>query len=173
MKRAILFVPKSELEAYFRGNTRQDIKIVAPALMTDALCARLLARGKDAKGEVPFDELCWRHSSAEEPNRVCNSADFAHESISPHAVGPLAISFANHGSVETYHHHEAHWEIYFSEHKMGAEYRLPGQPEAEEFTMDEGGAIVFGPGIAHRMRIYGLTIVLEVPAVLGDREKDE
>ncbi len=170
MKRTVLFIPKSELLEHFRKNSRQDIKVVTPAIMTKVLATKLRERGKDVKEEVPFEEICWTHSSAKEPNKICESIDLTDESIKPVAVGPVAVSFANFGSVETFHYHNEHWEVYFSEYKLAAEYRFPQKLLIEKKTMDEGGAVVFGPGVAHRMEIHGLTIILEVPAVPKDRE---
>jgi len=138
--------------------------------MTEALAMKLRARGKDVKEEIPFEEICWTHSSAKEPNKICESVDFTDELIKPAAVGPIAVSFANFGSIETFHYHKEHWEVYFSEHKLTVEYKLSEKSLIEKEVMDEGGAIVFAPGVAHKMEIRGLTIILEVPAVIGDRE---
>lgn len=170
MKRAVLFIPNSELLKYFQKNIRQDIKIVTPAIMTEALAMKLQSRGKDVKKEIPFEEVCWTHSSAEEPNKICESSDFADESIKSTAVGPVAVSFANFGSIESFHYHKEHWEVYFSEHKLAVEYKISEKLLIEKKVMDEGGTIVFAPGVAHRMEIHGLTIILEVPAIVGDRE---
>jgi hypothetical protein len=170
MKRTVLFIAKQEILEQFRKNTRQDVKVVTPAIMTEVLAAKLRARGKDVKEEVPLDDCHWTHSPAEEPNKICESADFADESIGTTGVGPVAVSFADLGSVETFHCHKEHWEVYFSEHRLGVEYKLHEKPQIQKEVMNEGGAIVFAPGIANRMEIHGLTIVLELPAVPRDRE---
>jgi len=169
-KRMVLFIPNSELREYFRNNTRQDLKVVTPAIMTEALAAKLQRRRKETKTEVPLNGVWWTHSSAKEPNKICEALDFTDESISSAKTGPVAISFANVGSIETFHRHKEHWEVYFSEQKLGVQYRLPGEQQVETKTMDEGGAVLFAPGVAHRMEIHGLTMVLELPAVKGDRE---
>lgn len=170
MKRTVVFIPKEEILEQFRKNARQDVKVVTPAMMTQTLAAKLRARGKDVKEEVPLGDCHWTHSPAEEPNKICESADFADESIRNTGVGPVAVSFADLGSVETFHYHREHWEVYFSEHRLGVEYKPHEKPEIRKEVLNEGGAIVFAPGIAHRMEIHGLTIVLELPAVSRDRE---
>jgi len=170
IKRKVLFIPNSELREHIRNNSRQDIKIVASAIMTEKLAAKLQRRGKDTKKEVPLDDMWWTHSSEKEPNKICEAIDFTKKSIALAEKGPVAISFADVGSVETLHYHKKHWEVYFSEHKIGAQYKLPGKEQLETRTMDKGGAILFAPGVIHRMDIHGLTIVLEMPAIKGDRE---
>jgi hypothetical protein len=52
---------------------------------------------------------------------------------------------------------------------MSAEYKLLEKQKTETITMDDGGTFLFAPGVAHKMVITGLTIVLEIPAVKGDR----
>jgi len=170
VKRSVLFISNSELREHFRNNTRQDLKIVTPAIMTEELAAKLQRRGKETKTEVPLKGEWWTSSSAKKPNKVCESLDFIDESIAPYMTGPVAISFANVGSVETFHYHKKHWEVYFSEHKLGVQYRMTGRQQVETKTMDEGGTILFAPGVIHKMDVHGLTIVLELPAVKGDRE---
>jgi len=170
MKRAVLFIPKNELLEHFRKNARQDVKVVTPAIMTEKLAVKLHRRRKDAKKEIPLEGISWTHSLADEPNRICEAIDFTDEPIIPSGAGPVAISFANRGSVETFHYHKEHWEVYFSEHKLTVEYKLSEKSLIEKKVMDEGGTIVFAPRVAHRMEINGLTIILEVPAVIGDRE---
>jgi hypothetical protein len=61
--------------------------------------------------------------------------------------------------------------IYTFNYKIGAKYKQPGIDKIETELMNDGGAIVFSPGIEHCMEIHGLTAVLEVPAVKRDREK--
>ena len=65
--------------------------------------------------------------------------------------------------------HRRHAEIYFSEHSLEAEYRLEGSDERGAFRLPEGGVLVFGAGVVHRVTLGGLTIVIEVPAVEGDK----
>jgi hypothetical protein len=169
-KRSVLFIPNNELREHFRINSRQDVKIVTPAIMTESLAIKLNKRGKDVKEEEPLDGIHWRHASATEANKICESFDFIDGFKGVPESGPIAISFATNGSNESFHYHKKHWEIYFSEHKIGAKYKLPGRDQIETESMSDGGTIIFSPGIEHCMEINGLTIVLEVPAVEGDRE---
>lgn len=170
MKRAVLFIPNSELREHFSTNSRQDIKIVTPAIITKALAEKLNRRGKVVKDEVPLSDISWVHSHDKAPNKICEALDFTNGSEVLSESGPMAISFANEGSIETFHHHNKHWEIYYSYHTIDAKYKLPGVEQIEIKSMDEGGAVIFSPGVEHCMEIHGLTIVLEVPAVKGDRE---
>ena len=171
LKRAVLFIPNTELREHFRNNTRQDIKVVTPAMITEALAAKLRKRGKDTKMEIALNGVCWTYSSAEKPNKICESLDFTDESIAFGKAGPVAISFANAGSVETFHCHKKHWEVYFSEKKLSLQYKLPGEQNIETMTMNEGGAVLFAPDVLHKMDINGLAIVLQMPAVKGNRSQ--
>jgi hypothetical protein len=170
MKRAVLFISNSELREQFCKNSRQDIKIVTPAIMTKVLAEKLKRRGKEIKEEEPLCDIYWTHSEANEPNKICEAMDFTNGSEIFSERGPMAISFANKESVESFHYHCKHWEIYFSNFKIGARFKLPGMEPIQTMFMDEGGAVIFSPGVEHCMEIHGLTIVIEVPAVEGDRE---
>jgi hypothetical protein len=172
LKRAVLFIPNTELREHFSKNSRQDIKVVTPAVITEALAAKLRKRGKDTKMEIPLDGACWTHSPAEEPNKICESIDFTDVPIVFDKAGPVAISFANAESVESFHCHKKHWEVYFSEKKLSVKYKLPGEQNIETMTMNEGGAVLFAPSVLHKMDINGLAIVLEMPAIKGDRSQD-
>jgi len=170
VERTVLFIPNSELHKHFHKNKRRDVKVVTPAVLTEELAEKLKKRGKKPKKEVPLEGIQWTHSSANKPNYICESIDFAMKSWMHRGIGPVAISFATDESVETFHHHKKHWEIYFSDHKLSAEYKLPGTKMIETKTMDDGGTILFAPGVSHRIKIHGLTIVLEMPGIKGDRE---
>ncbi len=169
MKRSVLFIGKKELLAYFNANERQDIKIVTPLIMTKELAKKLIKRGKIVKEESPLKGNNWSHSLAENPNRICESNDFNDELIMPNSNGPVSISFANIGSIESFHYHKEHWEIYYSEHKISSTYRLSKNSDVLTKTLEDGGAIMFTPGVIHKIEVHGLTIVIETPAVPGDR----
>ena len=170
MKRTVLFIDKQELFEQFSKNSRQDIKIITPAILTEQLAAKLIRRGKEVKDEIHLEGDHWIHSSANEPNRICESLDFTNDSqIPPNLKGPVSISFASIGSVENFHYHKAHWEIYYSEYKLTTEYKIPKNSQIITKTLQEGGAILFTPGVIHKMEIHGLTIVIESPSVIGDR----
>lgn len=170
MKRFVLFIPRVELQKHFHLNQRQDVKIITPEILNDILAEKLIRRGKSVKKEDYLIGNIWTHSDVEDPNKICESEDFMSETKDSYASGPVAISFANKGSVESFHYHKHHWEIYFSEHRLGSSFIIPGEEEIRSECMDEGGAIVFSPGVKHKMEIYGLTIVIETPGIKGDRD---
>lgn len=172
MKRTVLFIDKQELLEQFNKNSRQDIKVVTPAILTEKLATKLIQRGKEVKREIHLKGDHWIHSSAKEPNQICESMDFSGDSlITLDSKGPVSIAFATIGSVESFHYHNSHWEIYYSEYKLATEYRLPGKSQGITKTLPEGGAMLFAPGVIHKMEIHGLTIIIESPAVMGDREE--
>ena len=169
MKRSILILSLDEIRQQFACNARQSAKLVAPEILTPDLLDILLARGKQLKPERLLEGDTWRHSSADEPNLLCESGEFVDRHLPQYAQGPFALSIATERSEQDTHYHRQHIEIYFSEHPLGATYRL--LDEADERTVDlpSGGLIVFGPQVVHRMRLGGLTLVIELPAVTGDK----
>lgn len=170
MKRKVLFIDKQELLEQFKKNSRQDIKIVTPSILTEKLATKLTQRGKEVKKEIHLKGDHWIHSFANEPNKICESMDFTNDSLMfPESKGPISISFASIGSVEDFHYHNAHWEIYYSEYKLASEYKLSINSQVLTKTLLEGGLMLFTPGVLHKMEIHGLTIVIESPAVIGDR----
>ena len=169
-KRHVLAIPLREVEQHLSANQRQDIKIVVAHLMNPALFERLKARHKTLKEEDRLDTIQWTHSSPDEPNKVCEAREFNTDGRPEHA-GPFAVSFANASADQTEHWHADHTEIYYSEHGIKGTYILPGEEDAKRIALDAGGAIVFGPGVKHRVKLKGMTIVVEVPAVESDREE--
>ena len=169
MKRSVLILSLDEICQQFTCNTRQNVKLVAPQILTPDLFDILLARGKQLKLERLLEGDVWRHSSADEPNTLCESGEFVDQHLPQYAQGPFALSIATERAEQDTHYHRQHIEIYFSEHPLGATYRL--LDEADERTVDlpSGGLIVFGPQVVHRMRLGGLTLVIELPAVTGDK----
>ncbi|MCC6537516.1 MAG: hypothetical protein IT162_08210 [Bryobacterales bacterium] len=158
--RHVLAIPLDEVRAYFAVNERQSLKIVAPErLVSAALAARL-----GAKPEVPHAGETWRHSVPGEPNAMCESGEFE----AGDGAG-FTISFGTEHGVQEDHVHRRHTEIYFSEHPLRAYYRVEHDGAAGTLELPAGGALVFGPGVAHRVTLGGLTIVIETPAVTGDK----
>jgi len=90
-----------------------------------------------------------------------------------YAAGPFAVSFANELAEQDAHYHEYHIEIYYSTHRMSADYKSVGDSKHESKILQEGGAIVFGPGVIHKVCLGGLTVVIELPSVTGDRQNAE
>ena len=173
MKRRVLAIPKEELEAQFEKNVRQDVKIIAPSILTDELFRKLAARGKEVKSETPLDGIHWKHSGADEANRLCESSDFVDDCLPQYVKGPFSISFANERAGQEAHYHEKHFEIYYSEHPMSAEYRYIEDSEAQKpIELVNGGLILFSPNVIHKMRLGGVTVVIEV-ASMDDKVNEE
>jgi len=172
VKRRVLFIPLEEIEAHLAENSRQDVKLVVSEIMTDELAARLKARGKVVKQERALGEPFWKHSAATDPNFVCEARDLVDILLPQYANGPLTVALANERAEQDRHYHGRHWELYFSEHPIHARYRFLGdsedQPPAE---LDKGGLALFGPEVIHEVKLGGLTLVIEVPAVARDRYK--
>ena len=158
--RQVLAIPLEEVQRHFEVNERQNLKVVAPSRLGAEMMARLRA-----KAEVALDGDRWRHSPADEPNLVCESAEFAKSE-----GDGFTISFGNERAPQEAHFHRRHAEIYFSEHALAAEYRTEG--DHQTIDLPHGGVLVFGPGVVHRVTLGGLTIVIEVPAVEGDKFND-
>ena len=167
MPTTVLIIPMEEITEHLSSNTRQDLKLVAPELLTEPLYQLLVARGKNVKREEALVENVWRHSGPGQPNRLCESSSFCMGARQPD--GPFALSVANEKAEQDEHYHAQHVEIYFSEHSMGATFREPGEGAVQSVDLREGGIFVFGPGVAHKMRLGGFTVVIEVPGVRNDK----
>lgn len=164
MMRSVLAIPLEEVRRHFAVHERQSLKIVAPQRLGAALLARLREAGVDPKPETSLAGDTWRHTAPGEPNAVCESGEFGE--LGP---GGFAISFGTEHAPQERHVHRRHAEIYFSEHVLSAEYEVEADGRCGELKLPEGGVLVFAPGVIHEVRFGGLTIVIEVPAVAGDK----
>ena len=172
VKRRVLAIPLEELDGQFAKNSRQDVKIVAPSILTDESFRKFAAQGRNVKAEEPLDGFYWKHSEADEPNKLCEAGDFADDSLWQDVNGPFSISFANEHAAQDEHYHKRHFEIYYSEHPMSAEFRyLEDARPQTPIELNHGGLILFGPNVVHKMRLGGLTIIIEVPS-LDDKFKE-
>ncbi|NTW48951.1 MAG: hypothetical protein HGB19_04315 [Chlorobiales bacterium] len=167
MKRTVLIIPKEELAKQFSANARQDVKVVAPNILTEELFL-FLEKNKFLKPEIPLDGQVWSHASRTQPNHVCISSEFFKGEPSD-PTGPFALSFANEKAEQQSHYHRRHIEIYFSEHPLRASFRTLAEKRVRKINLGKGGALVFAPGVIHQMELGGLTMVLEVPAVSNDK----
>ena len=166
--RKVLAIPIEEVHEYFALNARQDVKIVAPEILAGELAARLRAAGKSLKPEQPLTGTEWRHSEGDAPNSLCESRDFA-AGLPAESAGPCALSFANEKSPQDAHYHPHHLEIYFSGRPLAAEFRVEPGSAVERLELQGGGVLVFAAGVVHRVRLGGLTVVIEIPAVKDDK----
>jgi len=170
MKRRALAIPLDEIEKHFRLNARQDVKVIAPEMLSAELYEKLTAKGKKLKREEPVNGHVWAHSSETAPNRLCEAKDFLDDSLGEATGGPVAVSFANERAEQEDHFHRKHIEIYFSEHPMAAEFRYVGEEKRQDtFVLFTGGLIIFGPNVIHRMKLGGMTLIMELPSVPNDR----
>ena len=169
----VLFVPLEEVRRHLESNERQDIKVVAPDILSATLFRRLTDAGKIVKPEEPLNAIDWTHSDGNSANLLCESSSFTIPSLIAEAAGPFAISFANEIAGQEAHYHERHIEIYYSTFRMSAAFKCVGDAAHQTRTLDEGGAMIFGPGVIHQMCLGGLTVVIELPAVAGDRKTAE
>jgi hypothetical protein len=165
--RYVLAVPLEEVCSHFEVNERQSLKVVAPARLGAALFEKLQAQGVNAKPEAPLAGDRWQHTGPSEPNLLCESREFAIPS-GPHNGG-FTISFGTERAPQEAHVHRRHAEIYFSEHPLTAEYRVEGGGPEGVLELPRGGVLVFAPFVVHRVQFGGLTIVIEAPAVEGDK----
>jgi hypothetical protein len=165
MRRTVLVVPLEEIRKHLDSNSRQDVKVLAPKRLSKALYERLLAKGKLVKQERLLDGPVWKHSTQSEPNCLCESGEFVERDTPSIAHRSCALSFASDKADQDDHFHREPVEIHYLEHPIAAKYRCPGETEHHAIMLEPGGAIVFGPGVVHRMELYGLTLVIEVPAV--------
>ncbi|HWT00904.1 MAG TPA: hypothetical protein VN256_11715 [Pyrinomonadaceae bacterium] len=173
MKRRVLAIPKEELDGQFAENARQDVKVVAPSILTNESFRKFAELGRDVKAEEPLEGFHWKHSEAEEPNRLCEAGDFADDYLWQDVNGPFSISFANEHAAQDAHYHKRHFEIYYSDHPMSAEFRHLEDPQPQPpIELKHGGLILFGPNVVHKMRLGGLTVVIEVASV-DDKFKEK
>jgi hypothetical protein len=169
MARKALFIPISEIKRHLEINKRQDIKIIVSKILDSALAQRLKTKGKEVKQEQDLKGDVWKHTGINAANNVCESHDFLNDWIPQYGQTPFAIAFANEKATQDEHYHEKHWEIYFSEYPIEALYRSLEESEFCSQNLEHGGAMIFSPKTVHKMRLSGLTIVVEVPAVHGDK----
>lgn len=172
MKRKVLAIPRYEVETHFAHNSRQDLKVVAPEIMSDELFRILKGKGKDVKQERPLDDKTWRHSAPGDPNLVCESSEFKDTLLPQSASGPFAISFANEKAIQDEHYHEQHLEIYVTDHRISAKFRAVDDAQCETITLPSGGILVFAPKVIHKVCLAGLTVIIELPAVAQDKKTD-
>lgn len=172
MKRDMLIIPLEELTRHFGTNERQDIKVVAPSILTRELYEILTQKGKRLKSEVQLNGDRWTKSYKTKPNKLCESSDFAFE-ISAETKGPFTISFANEKAEQEEHYHKYHAEIYFSEHRISGYYRKLGENTECPFELSNGGLVLFQPNVIHYVELGGLTLILETPALDKDRFVEE
>jgi hypothetical protein len=170
--RKVLAIPLEEIREHFAKNTRQDVKIVAPGILLGELVAKLKAVGRLVKPEQPLEGVEWRHSASDAPNGLCESREFA-AGLAAETSGPFALCFANEKGPQDAHYHPHHLEIYFSEHPLEAEYRHEANAPLERLKLAKGGVLIFAAGVLHRARLGGLTVVIEVPAVVDDKIVEE
>jgi hypothetical protein len=161
--RHVLAIPLEQVQKQFETNDRQSLKIVAVARLGTELFAKLRAQGIDAKSEIALEGSSWKHALAGEPNTVCESGEFG-----ALAGTGFTISFGNEHGPQEMHMHRRHAEIYFSEHALEAEYRVEGG-ESGRLQLPQGGVLVFAAHTWHKVKLGGLTIVIEAPAVEGDK----
>ena len=170
MKRKVFFIPLDEIVSHFKENSRQDVKIIAPDILTDHLFEMLKKKGKNIKKEKHLEGARWTHSKKSEANNICESSEFIDTCLPQYAQGPFAVSFANEHAEQEPHYHKQHWEIYFSEHSLGADYKLVEDSDYESIKLENGGVIIFGPGIIHMIYMSGITMIVETPSIAGDKE---
>jgi hypothetical protein len=166
--RKVLAIPLEEVREHFALNFRQDVKIVAPEILAGELIAKLKAVGRSLKAEQHLEGVEWRHSASDAPNELCESRDFAN-GLAEETSGPFALCFANEKGAQDSHYHLHHLEVYFSEHRLEAEYRVDADSSIERVKLDNGGVLIFSAGVVHRARLGGLTVVIEIPAVKDDK----
>jgi len=170
MKRSVLEIPLEEIKLQFETNIRQDIKVVAPSILSPELFEKLSKKG--IKRENPLTGSRWNRSFKTKPNNICEAKDFDYDSnISK--KGPFTISFANEKAEQEEHYHKQHTEIYYSEHPIKGSYKIldNSKETSEEISIElnQGGAIVFNPNVLHYIELSGLCFVIEIPAVENDR----
>ncbi len=173
MARKVLFIPINEIEKHLGTNTRQDIKVVAPSLLSEELYDFMTKKGKFLKHEEPLKGDTWEHSAQSEANQLCEASDFADDALPQYVKGPLAISFVNERATQDKHYHARHMELYYSEHSMIAEYQITRGSPYETVELDKGGLILFAPGVFHLVKLTGLNVVIEMPAVDNDRFEEK
>ena len=168
MMRKVLAIPLYEVRELFACNTRQDVKVVVPEILSAELIAKLMAAGRSTKPETPVEGVEWQHSRRDAPNQLCESREFATE-LAQETSGPFALCFANEKGPQDAHYHPHHLEIYFSEHPLEVEFRSDANSPIERLALDHGGVLIFAAGVVHRARLGGLTVVIEIPSVKDDK----
>ena len=92
-------IPKDEVEDYFQIGERQDIKIIVPERLTEALWEILARQGKSLKPELPCKDIVWRCPGPGEPIQNWRSDEFklepAADSASPANALPTGASPAS------------------------------------------------------------------------------
>jgi hypothetical protein len=171
MKKSVLIVPLDEIKLHFENKGRQDVKVVTPEVLTAELIAIIEAQGKESKAESLLEGNEWQHTLNNEPNLISESKEFSFSTPPQLNDGPFALSFANENAIQDEHYHKQHLEIYFSEHRLTARYRNLEEKVVHNFELRHGGVVVFMPGIIHKMELTGLTIVIEIPAIVNDKYK--
>jgi exoribonuclease R len=172
MKRDVLFIPLEDLNRHFETNERQDIKIVAPSILTPEIFEMQSKKGKRLKPETPLVGNRWERSYKTTANKLCESSDFAFE-LPAETKGPFTISFANERAEQEEHYHKSHAELYFSEHRLSGYYRKVGDNGDTSFELNNGGLALFQPNMVHYIELSGLTLILETPALERDRFIEE
>ena len=173
MERKVLVIPIDEIEKHLGANKRQDVKVVAPSLLSEDLYEFLRKKDKSPKREEPLKGETWEHSAEGQSNRVCEASDFADDALPQYAKGPVAISFANERATQDKHYHERHLELYYSEHAISAEYKIAKDSPWKTVELQRGGVILFAPDVVHLVNLGGLTIVIEMPAIDNDRHEEK
>lgn len=169
MRRKLLAIPREEIEAHFRENSRQDLKMVTAELLSYDLFKVLKAKGKDLKMEDRLNGLVWKHSGPELPNLVCPSGEFIEPNIPQYAHGPFALSFASATSQQDEHYHKQHLEIMVSDQPISIEFRPIDEIRCETVTLPNGGVLVLTPNIVHKLSLSGLTVLIELPSLARDK----
>jgi hypothetical protein len=167
--RDFLAIPIEEIKAQFKQNERQDVKIITPSLLTEAIISKLGEKGKEKKAESKLEGETYKHSAQNEENLICLSSDFAHMCQAIKPDGPFSFAFANEKAEQDSHYHENRFEIYYSESQIHADYRHVNEKEKKSICLEHGGAIIFGPNIIHKVNLSGLTMVLEIPSIKNDK----
>jgi hypothetical protein len=148
----IFFIPLEEIQKHFDRNLRQDVKIMVPTLWPN---------------DTVLSTDTWKHSEQGESNNVFEAflGDIGDDSRKL-----FSMSFVNEKAPQVEHYHEKHAEIYFSESPIAAHYISPMNNDKSFKKLEGGGSIIFGPGVVHKMELYGLTIVIEIPSVENDKK---
>lgn len=169
MIRKVLFIPLEEVKRHFASNERQDVKIVVPERLTQDLFCLLMKKGKKVKEEVPLQGNIWGHSKAKFANNNCESTDFDIFNESVDVRGSFTVSFANEFAEQDTHYHEEHLEIYYSECTIQTKYKMLNDQHYKTVMLKEGGVIIFGPEVVHKMSLSGMTCIIECPSILNDK----
>jgi hypothetical protein len=153
--RNVLFIPLEEVKLHFEENKTSEVKIVVPTAWKD--------ESTELMGSI------WSHTPSSKQNFVFESSEFMNRLLEKFD-GPFSISFANEKAPQTAHFHENHLEIYFSEHRIGAHYQTSTDSNSQFKILENGGTMIFGPGVTHHLELFGLTMVIEVPSVNDDKK---